>query len=118
MIWVFILFYVEQTNFYFFSFRDRRALVSTDSNSARHMTGFYHLMHTQPCNILVNSAFDGGQMGVGSTSGTMQLCNMFFEDTVFVPGIREIIIFLGQLDQEGCRTEMSKGKMKVFRAIW
>ena len=44
----------------------------------------------------------------------MQLGNIFFENTLFVEGIRETIISLGQLDKQGCRTELSGGKMKVF----
>ena len=44
----------------------------------------------------------------------MQLGHIFFDNTLFVEGILETIISLGQLNQQGCRTELSGGKMKVF----
>ena len=44
----------------------------------------------------------------------MQLGERYFDNRLFVEGIRESIISLGQLDAEGCRTELSHGKVKVF----
>ena len=97
-----------------FPFGDRRALVSIDSNCSRHMTGFYTLHNPADCNIIVDGAFAQGKSGRATYSGTMQLGNIFFDDTLFVDGICETIISLGQLDQQGCRIESSRGVMKVF----
>ena len=47
-------------------------------------------------------------------SGTMTVGDLRLNNTVFVPGIREIIISLGQLDKEGCTTTLSKGKWSVY----
>ena len=97
-----------------FPFGDRKALVSVDSNCSRHMTGFYRLVNARPCHIVVDGAFDNNNPGVGKLSGDMVLGDLCFSNTVFVEGIRETIISLGQLDEEGCTTQMSKGKMSVF----
>ena len=97
-----------------FPFGNRKALVSVDSNCSRHMTGFYRLVNARPCHIVVDGAFDNNNPGVGKLSGDMVLGDLCFSNTVFVEGIRETIISLGQLDEEGCTTQMSKGKMSVF----
>ena len=44
----------------------------------------------------------------------LQLGQLFFENAVFVPGLRETIISLGQLDAQGCSTKITKGKMEVY----
>ena len=82
-----------------FPFGDRQALVSIDSNCSRHMTGFYRLQDAKPCHVLVDGAIESGKHGVGRLRGTMQLGNISFQNTIFVPGIRETIISLGQLDK-------------------
>ena len=83
-----------------FPFGDRKALVSIDSNCSRHMTVFYRLANTKPCHIVVDGAFDKNNPGVGKLSGDMQLGDLCFSNTIFVDGIRETIISLGQLDEE------------------
>ena len=88
--------------------------MSIDSNCSKHMTGFYRLLDPIPCNVLVDGAIEDGHPGVGKVCGTMQLGDISFRNTIFVPGIRETIISLGQLDKEGCTTQISRGKMKVF----
>ena len=97
-----------------FPIGDRRALVSIDSNCSRYMTGFYLLSKPTPCNVIVDGAFVQGESGRGIDSGTMQFGNRFFDGALFVEGIRETIISMGQLDQQGCSTELCGGKMKVF----
>ena len=47
-------------------------------------------------------------------SGTMTVGDLRLNNTVFIPGIRETIISLGQLDKEGCTTTLSKGKWSVY----
>ena len=44
----------------------------------------------------------------------LQLGQLFFEDTVFVPGLWKTIISLGQFDAQGCSTKTLKGKMEVY----
>ena len=51
---------------------------------------------------------------MGKVLGTMQVGDLQFENMVFVPGIRETIISLGQLDKEGCSTTLSSGKLSVY----
>ena len=97
-----------------FPFGDRRVLVSIDSNCSKHMTGFYRLSDPIPCNVIVDGAIEDGHPGMGKVCGTMQLGDISFRDTIFVPGLRETIISLGQLDKEDCTTQTSRGKMKVF----
>ena len=75
-----------------FPFGDRKALVSIDSNCSQHMTGFYRLVNTRPCHIVVDGAFDKNNPGVGKLSGDMVLGDLCFSNTVFVKGIRETII--------------------------
>ena len=97
-----------------FPFGDRRELVSIDSNCSHHMTGFYDLLDTTPCDVEVHGAFDQGPQGKATVRGLLQLGQLYFEDTVFVPGLRETILSLGQLDQQGCVTKISGGKLLVY----
>ena len=83
-----------------FPFGDRKALVSINSNCSRHMTGFYDLLDVKSCDINVHRAFEQGSQGSATHSGILQLGQLFFEDAVFVPGLRETIISLGQLDNQ------------------
>ena len=108
------VFMISEQSTLTFPFGDRRALVSIDSNCSRHMTGFYTLHNPTNCHVIVDGAFAQGKSGKATYSGTMQLGNIFFDDTLFVDGIRETIISLGQLDQQGCRIESSRGVMKVY----
>ena len=77
------------------------------------MTGYYSLHDKKPCTIYVDGAFEQQTPGVGKVSGTMTVGDLQFTSTVFVPGIRETIISLGQLDKEGCTTTLSQGKLSV-----
>ena len=97
-----------------FLFGDQQNLVSIDFYCSKHMTGFYTLHNSKSCNVFVDGAFAQGKSGRGTFSGTMQLGIIFFDDTLFIDGIREIIISLGQLDRQGCRIESSCGVMKIF----
>ena len=67
-----------------FPFRDRKALVSVDSNCSRHMTGLYDLVDVKPCDISVNGAFKQVSQGNATHSGLLQLGQLFFEDAVHV----------------------------------
>ena len=51
---------------------------------------------------------------MGKVSGMMTVGDLKFTHTVFVPGIRETIISLGQLDNEGCTTTLSNGTLSVY----
>ena len=93
-----------------FPFRDRKALVSVDSNCSRHVTGFYVLLDIKPCDINVHGAFEQGSQGSSTHSGILQLGQLFFEDAVFVPGLQETIISLGHLDT----TKVVQGLMEVY----
>ena len=86
------VFMISEKSTLTFPFGDRRALVSIDSNCSRHMTGFYTLHNPADCNIIVDGAFAQGKSGRATYSGTMQLGNIFFDDTLFVDGIHETII--------------------------
>ena len=108
------IFMLSATTTVQFPFGDRKALVSINSNCSRHMTGFYDLLDIKPCDVQVNGAFEQGSQGSATHSGMLQLGQLFFEDAVFVPGLRETIISLGQLDAQGCSTEITKGKMEVY----
>ena len=70
-----------------FPFGERKALISIDSNCSRHMTGYYSLMQTKPCTVYVGGAFEKQTPGVGKVLGTMQVGDLRFKNTVFVPGI-------------------------------
>ena len=83
---------------------DRKALVSIDSNCSRYMTGFCTLVNIQPCSILVEGAFDNGEPSRATYSGRLQLGQLIFDGTTYVPGLRETILSLGQLDRAGCQT--------------
>ena len=90
-----------------FPFSDRKALVSVGSNCS-------HLLDTTPCDVEVHGAFDQGQQWKATVQGLLQLGQLYFEDTVFVPGLRETILSLGQLDQQGCVTKITGGKLLVY----
>ena len=96
-----------------FPFNDRKALVSIDSNCSQHMTSFYPILNPKPCNIHVAGAFAQHITVKGTFSGTMRLGNLFFEDALYVEGLRETVLSLGQLDSMGCKTIISSGKMEV-----
>ena len=96
-----------------FPFNDRKALVSIDSNCSQHMTSVYPILNSQPCNIHVAGAFAQHITVKGTFSGTMRLGNLFFEDALYVEGLRETVLSLGQLDSMGCKTIISSGKMEV-----
>ena len=81
------------------------------------MTGFYDLVDIKTCDISVNGAFKLGSQGHATHSGLLQLGQLFFEDAVFGPGLRETIISLGQVDAQGCSTKIAKGKMEVSEEI-
>ena len=83
---------ISETSTVQFTFGDRKALVSVDSNCSRHMMGFYDLLDIKPCDINVNGVLEQGSQGNATHSGKLQLGQLFFEDTVFVPGLRETII--------------------------
>ena len=68
----------------------------------------------KPCDINVHGSFEEGSQGSATLSGMLQLGQLIFEDTVFVPGLRETIISLGQLDAQGCSTKIVQGKMEVY----
>jgi len=94
-------------------FGDRKVLVSVDSNCSKHMTGFYALQYAKPLAITVDGAIHGGASGQSTSVGFMTLGNLSFAGTVFVPGLRETILSLGQLDAQGCTTEIKHGKLHV-----
>ena len=79
--------------------------MSIDSNCSRHITGFYDLLDTSPFDVEVYGAFDQGKQGKATTQGLLQLGQLYFEKTIFVPGLRETILSLGQLHQKGCVTK-------------
>ena len=78
------------------------------------MTGCYDLVDIKPCDKSVNGAFEQGWQGNATHSGLLQLGQLFFEDVVFVPGLRETFILVGQLDAQGCSTKIMQGKMEVY----
>ena len=41
------------------------------------------------------------------------LGRLIFDHTAYVPGLRETILSLEQLDRDGCQTTISDGKMHV-----
>ena len=77
------------------------------------MTGFYALQYAKPLAITVDGAIHGGASGQSTSVGFMTLGNLSFAGTVFVPGLRETILSLGQLDAQGCTTEIKHGKLHV-----
>ena len=99
-------FMLNRWSFFSFLFEDRRALVTINSNCCRHITGFIIYCIPSP-EISWWMVHLMGQPCVGIMSGTMHFGDIFFKDTIFVPDIEVTIISLGQLDGEGCRTEMS-----------
>ena len=108
------IFMISAQSSIMFRFGDRKALLSVDSSCSRHMTGVYDLVDIKPCDISVNGAFEQGSQGNATHSGLLQLGQLFFEDAVFVPALREMIILLGQLDAQVCSTKIVKGKMEVY----
>ena len=112
------MFMLSQQSSISFLFRDRKALVSIDSNCSRHMTGFYSLINTKPCSVLVDGAFESGEPSRATHQGDLQLGQLYFSNTAFVPGLRETILSLGQLDKEGCTTRISGGAIGSIFTIW
>ena len=108
------VFMLSQQSSISFPFGDRKALVSIDSNCSRHMTGFYSLINTKPCSVLVDGAFESGEPSRATHQGDLQLGQLYFSNTAFVPGLRETILSLGQLDKEGCTTKISGGRLEVY----
>ena len=108
------VFMLSQQSSISFPFGDRKALVSIDSNCSRHMTGFYSLINTKPCSVLVDGAFESGEPSRATHQGDLQLGQLYFSDMAFVPGLRETILSLGQLDKEGCTTKISGGRLEVY----
>ena len=74
----------------------------------------YDLVDIKPCDISMNGAFEQGSQGNATHSGLLQLGQLFFEDAVFVPGLRETIILVGQLDAQDCSTKIVKRKLEVY----
>ena len=97
-----------------FEFGDRKALVSIDSNCSPHMTGFYLLINTKPCSVLVDGAFESGEPSRATHQSDLQLGQLYFSNTAFVPGLHETILSLRQLDKEGCSTKISWGQLEVY----
>ena len=104
------IFMISATSTVQFPFGDRKALVPVGRNCSGHMTGFYDLFDIKPCKININGAFEQGSQGSATHSGMLQLGQLFFEDGVFVPGLQETIISLGQLDTQGCSSYQNRSR--------
>ena len=70
-----------------FQFGDRKAPGLVDSNCSRHMTRCYDLVEIKTCNVQVNGAFLQGSQGTATHSGLLQLGQLCFKNTVFVPDL-------------------------------